>query len=79
MKPSDITAYLGASAVALLGATEKQLIGVASRAPNVPTAAIWLMQACGVKPTADHLKRWSDDCAKLSEPKPAKKSNPVKA
>lgn len=69
METSKLTDYLGADYLQRLGATEAQIADVCRRAPNVPTAAIWLLQICGVKPSEAQLKRWSNDVKASAKPK----------
>ncbi len=75
MKSESIIAWLGRERFEALPqeAREKALEQVLSgptAAPNEPTAAIWVLQKCGIKPTNQDLERWSQAVA----PKSSRKS-----
>lgn len=68
LSPKAVIAWLGAARFEKLGDTrEASLADVITRAPNVPTAGIWTLQACGIVPSAEDLSKWSTAVAKLSE------------
>lgn len=71
MNAADLITYLTKKRFDSLNASEKTLKRVLKSAPNLPTAAIWLLQKCAILPTEADLKRWSEDVAKLKA-KPAK-------
>ena len=48
----------------------EQVLSGASAAPDVPTAGIWVLQKCGIKPTTEDLSRWSKDVAAKSAKRP---------
>jgi hypothetical protein len=76
LQPADVITWLGSDRVTRIEANEAQLDKVCRRAPNVPTAAIWLLQACQVMPDRADLKRWSADVRALTVKKPAKPKPP---
>lgn len=66
MKRSDIIAYLGKARWNRLGEVpDAEFEILLTRAPNIPTAAIWTLQLCCIIPSEEDLKRWSADVAKL--------------
>jgi len=76
MNAADLSTYLTKKRFDSLNASENTLKRVLKSAPNLPTAAIWLLQQCAIQPTETDLKRWSEDVAKLKQ-KPVKVT-PVK-
>lgn len=71
MNASDLSTYLTKKRFDSLNASERTLKRVLKSAPNLPTAAIWLLQQCQIQPSEADMKRWSEDCAKLKQ-KPVK-------
>lgn len=68
----DVKAWLGPERVAALdaqveGRLDAKITGAIRHAPNVPTAAIWTLQACGSIATAADLKRWSADVREIKK------------
>ena len=66
MKRDDVIAWLGESRFGALPEPTRevaleQVLNGPTAAPNVPTAGIWILQKCGLKPTEADLTRWSKD------------------